>query len=259
MRKIQRYGWIPDIPDQRDLKFDPDQRFPSGPAGIAYSRLAPLSQSVNLSAKCGPVLDQGQLGSCTANATSGAITFIEPGFLGSRLFMYYNGRALEGTVNEDSGCQLRDVVKQVNKLGVCPESDWAYNVSGFAVKPGANAFATAKKDLLLQYLSIQQDVNHMKACLAAGFPFIFGFTVYDSFESDVVASSGIVPMPGPEESVIGGHAVMCIGYDDKTADFLVRNSWGKDWGQGGNFEIPYAYLSNPDLAADFWTLRKMEA
>src|SRR5271166_294130 len=176
---------------------------------------AGIPVSANLSAKCGPVLDQGQLGSCTANATAGAISFIEPKFLGSRLFMYYNGRAAEGTVLEDSGCQLRDVVKQVNKLGVCPESEWTYNVNAFAIKPGPHRYLDARKDLLQQYLSINQDLSHMRACLAAGFPFIFGFTVYESFESDLVASTGIVPMPGPDESVIGGHAVMCMGYDDK--------------------------------------------
>ena len=251
MRKIQHYGWIPDIPDQRDKKYHPGmEKLARVDAGIPYS--------VNLSAKCGPVLDQGNLGSCTANATAGAIEFIEPGFLGSRLFMYYNGRALEGTVFEDSGCQLRDVVKQIVKLGVCPESDWTYNINEFAIRPGPHRYIEARKDLLTQYLSIQQDVSHMKACLAAGFPFIFGFTVYESFESDLVASSGLVPMPQADEAVMGGHAVMCFGYDDKTADFLCRNSWGPAWGQSGNFEIPYAYLANPDLAADFWTLRKME-
>jgi C1A family cysteine protease len=254
MRKNQHYGWIPDIPDQRDLKFSPALEWKLPESMI----LKALPSVTDLSSGCGPVLDQGQLGSCTANATSGAITFIEPGFLGSRLFMYYNGRALEGTPLEDSGCQLRDVVKQVVKLGVCPETDWSYNVNAFAIKPGPRRYSQARFDLLIQYLSVSQDVNHMKACLAAGFPFIYGFTVYESFESDAVASSGLAPMPGPDESVVGGHAVLCCGYDDSTSMFLCRNSWGSDWGLAGNFQIPYGYLSDSNLAADFWTLRKME-
>jgi C1A family cysteine protease len=254
MRKNQHYGWIPDIPDQRDLKFSPALEWKLPESMI----LKALPSVTDLSSGCGPVLDQGQLGSCTANATSGAITFIDPGFLGSRLFMYYNGRALEGTVSVDSGCQLRDVVSQVVKVGVCWESQWPYDIGAFASKPWPQEYAMARKDLLIQYLSIAQDVNHMKACLAAGFPFIYGFTAYESFESDAVAASGIVPMPGKREEIAGGHAVMCIGYDDSTSMFLCRNSWGSDWGLAGNFQIPYAYLSDVNLAADFWTLRKME-
>jgi len=252
MRTNKRFGWIPDLPDQRDKMYQP------GAEKLARAA-AEIPPSVNLLSKCGPVLDQGNLGSCTANATAGAIAFIEPGFLASRLFLYYNGRVVEGTAEVDSGCELRDVVKQVNKLGVCAESDWTYNVNAFAIKPGPARYTLARKDLLLQYLSIAQDLDHMRACLAAGFPFIFGFTVYESFESDAVAASGVVPMPGQDEAVIGGHSVMCIGYEDKSSQFFCRNSWGPGWGQNGNFQIPYGYLDNGDLAADFWTLRKMEA
>ena len=252
MRTIARYGWIPDLPDQRDKMYVP------GAEKLARAA-ADLPPSINLSAQCGPVLDQGQLGSCTANATAGAISFIEPGFGGSRLFMYYNGRALEGTVSVDSGCQLRDVVSQVTKLGVCWESQWPYDIAAFAQRAWPECYVRARKDLLIQYLSIQQDLNDLRASLVAGFPFIYGFTAYDSFESDAVASSGVVPMPGKNEGVAGGHAVMCMGYDDSTSMFLCRNSWGSDWGQAGNFQIPYAYLTDSNLAADFWTLRKMEA
>jgi C1A family cysteine protease len=95
----------------------------------------------------------------------------------------------------------------------------------------------------------------MKACLASGYPFIFGFTVYDSFESDAVAKTGIVPMPSKTELVLGGHAVMAVGYDDSKKWFIVRNSWGEDWGDKGYFYIPYDYLTNKNLASDFWTIK----
>ena len=95
----------------------------------------------------------------------------------------------------------------------------------------------------------------MKAVLAAGYPFVCGFTVYESFEGDDVAKTGIVPMPGSAEATLGGHAVMAVGYDDASQRFLVRNSWGTDWGMGGYFTIPYAYLTDSNLADDFWVIR----
>lgn len=95
----------------------------------------------------------------------------------------------------------------------------------------------------------------MKACLASGYPFAFGFTVYENFESDAVAATGVVPMPGTSEQVLGGHAVLAVGYDDAQQRFIVRNSWGSAWGMGGYFTMPYAYLTNPDLASDFWKIQ----
>ena len=96
----------------------------------------------------------------------------------------------------------------------------------------------------------------MRSCLAAGFPFVFGFSVYESFESPEVAKTGVVPMPSGNEQLLGGHAVLCVGYDDASARFLVRNSWGTGWGMAGYFTIPYDYLADRDLSDDFWTLRK---
>ena len=94
----------------------------------------------------------------------------------------------------------------------------------------------------------------MLNCLADGFPFVFGFTVYESFETLKVAQTGIVPMPKKSERTLGGHAVMAIGYDQKQKHFIVRNSWGPQWGQAGYFTMPYAYLET--LASDFWTIRQ---
>lgn len=98
----------------------------------------------------------------------------------------------------------------------------------------------------------------MKGCLASGYPFVFGFSVYESFESQAVAQTGIVPMPSPNEQLLGGHAVLAVGYDDEQGRFIVRNSWGKDWGMEGYFTIKYDYLLNDNLADDFWTIRRVE-
>src|SRR6202049_4854904 len=247
--KIARYGWIPDLPDQRDHLYAAPPAF-----------LAALPPSTDLRAACPAVYDQGQLGSCTANATGGAIEFDRllqklTDFVPSRLFIYYNERVIEGTVNSDSGAQIRDGIKTVASQGVCPEPEWPYDIAKFTQKPSAKAYTDAVTDRAISYQSLVQDLNQMKGCLASGYPFVFGFTVYESFESDQVAHTGAAPMPSPREKVLGGHAVMAVGYEDHPQRFIVRNSWGPDWGMGGYFTIPYAYLTDSNLADDFWPIR----
>jgi C1A family cysteine protease len=243
-----RYGWVPDRPDHRDF---------------IYSDAAKkLPASTDLRSQCSPVEDQGQLGSCTANALVGNLEFLEikagkPEVDLSRLFVYYNERVIEGTVKSDSGAAIRDGVKSLTKQGVCTEQLWAYNIAKFASKPTTTCYKQALTHLLLSYSRVTT-LQNMKSCLAAGYPFVFGFTVYSDFESARVAQTGIVNLPTKGETVLGGHAVMACGYDDSTQRFLVRNSWGTGWGMQGYFTIPYAYLTDSNLADDFWTLRVME-
>jgi len=224
-------------------------------------RKAAVPKSADLRATCPTIYNQGDLGSCTANAIAAAIEFdqrkqkLAAPFTPSRLFIYYNERALEGTVSTDSGAMLRDGIKCVAQQGVCAESMWPYIEQKFADRPPAQCYKAGKSHPAVQYRRVPQDPGQMKACLAAGYPFVFGFTVYESFESDLVAHTGIAPMPGAGETSLGGHAVMAAGYDDASQRFLVRNSWGASWGMGGYFTLPYAYLSNGNLADDFWTIR----
>lgn len=247
--RIKRYGWIPDLPDQRDFTF----RVPRRTA-------AALPSAVDLQPQMPPVYDQGQLGSCTANAIGGAFEFDllkqeEQDFVPSRLFIYYNERVIERSVDEDSGAMLRDGMKTLANQGVCPEPMWPYVLSQFATKPTPECFAEAKRHLGITYMRVEQDVAEMRGCVAAGFPFIFGFTVYESFESAAVARTGIVPMPEGDERTLGGHAMCVVGYDNPRKLFIVRNSWGTGWGKKGYGTMPYAYFTNTDLSADFWTLR----
>ncbi len=252
-RKMNGYGWQPDLPDHRDL-------FYQAPAHV----LKKLPKKIDLRKNCPPVYDQGQLGSCTANAIGAAFEFellkqnAADDFMPSRLFIYYNERAIEHSVNTDSGAQIRDGMKSVNKQGVCPENMLPYSITKFANKPSSDCYHTALKHLVLSYHRILQTSVQMKSCLAEGFPFVFGFTVYESFESEAVSKTGKLNLPEKNEQAIGGHAVMAVGYDDNSKRFIVRNSWGSNWGMSGYFTMPYDYLLNENLSDDFWTIRLVE-
>jgi C1A family cysteine protease len=249
-RKIKHYGWTPDLPDHRD-------HFYAAP-GV---HLSALPAKADLRPGCPPVYDQGQLGSCTANSIAGAVEFdqikqnLPSVFVPSRLFIYYNERMMEGTVSQDSGAQIRDGIKSIGKLGVCPEKEWPYVITKFAQKPPAGCYGDAVQYRALSYQKVSRDLNQMKGCLASGYPFVFGFTVYQSFESAQVAKTGLVPMPSSNEQTLGGHAVMAVGYDDSKQVFIVRNSWGPGWGLKGYFLMPYLYLLHPGLSSDYWTVR----
>ena len=251
-RSPKWYGWLPDLPDQRDFAYS-----------IIKPRIAKLPAKVDLRPKCSPIENQGALGSCTANALVGALEFLEikdgSTFVDlSRLFVYYNERAIEGTVNEDSGAFLRDGIKSLAKQGVCPEADWPYRIKDFTKKPNTKCYAEATEHQITSYHRINT-VEEMRACLAEGYAFVFGFTVYSAFESPEVARTGVVNLPGPQERVMGGHAVMGVGYDDAENRFLIRNSWDTDWGMKGYFTMPYDYLDpGKNLADDFWTIRTAE-
>jgi C1A family cysteine protease len=249
-KSVSRYGWLPDLPDQRDKLFS---------AIAAPPRKLP--GAVDLRRDCSPVEDQGQLGSCTANALAGHLEFLEiiadrPATDLSRLFIYFNERVIEGTVAQDSGAQLRDGIKVLAKQGVCSEKTWPYVISKFAAKPPAACYREGLKHQITSYHRIVA-LPEMKTCLADGYPFVFGFTVYESFESPAVAKTGVANLPKAKERSLGGHAVVAVGYDDSTSRFLIRNSWGAGWGMQGYFTLPYAYLDNRNLSDDFWTIRAM--
>lgn len=259
-RKIKRYGWIPDLPDHRDFMYA---------APLAVLRALPPKK--DLTGQCPPVYDQGELGSCTANAIGAAHQFEQmkqnrkTAFVPSRLFIYYNERVILGTVNEDSGAMIRDGIKSVVKQGVCPEDlpgaqphEWPYLIRKFTTKPPKACYTKAMEHQVVSYQRVTQTLNQMKGCLASGYPFVFGFTVYESFESDAVTKTGKVPLPHTGEAALGGHAVTAVGYNDADQRFIVRNSWGSKWGKKGYCFMPYAYLTDPDLAADIWTIRMVE-
>ena len=255
-------GWVPDVPDQRDLIFNAA----AAPKGLQVA--APLPKQTDLRAKCPPVYDQGKLGSCTANALAAAFDFDrkregDDFMTPSRLFIYWNERDVEGTVGTDAGAEIRDGVKVLRKIGTPPEKDWPYDIAKFTDKPTPECFAIAQKNESLKYERITRplgDATHdMRTCLSWGLPFVTGIGVYESFESPESNKTGIIPMPQPGERLLGGHAVLVVGYDEDKEWFIVRNSWGEGWGDHGYFYLPFAYLESERLASDMWVIQTVEA
>lgn len=248
---MRKYGWINQLPDQRDLR--------------SYMRPVEVPKSVDLRGKMPPIYDQGSLGSCTANGIAAAIQYDndkqgEEAFMPSRLFIYYNERVIIDSVNYDSGACIRDGIKSVNAVGVCREATWPYVIGDFKKKPSEKAYLEASECKSVVYHAVDQLASQLEMHLAAGFSIVFGFTVYESFEFAEVTRTGKIPLPQKDERVMGGHCVKLVGYKDKRyVDklFRVRNSYGKDWGEGGYGEIPYDYILNPALSSDFWVIEQV--
>ncbi|MCX7429350.1 MAG: C1 family peptidase [Planctomycetia bacterium] len=254
MRLERHYGWRRDLPDARDYRFSPPV-----PKAVLPRRVDLRDQFPN------PCFDQGPLGSCTAFMCKSLVEFAQvkqkvavsdP----AALYMYYNARVIEGTTDWDSGASIRNAIKAVNAQGACHESEWPYETRRFAECPPHVAYLSGKEHQALTYARVDQRLIAMKRHLAEGWPFGIGFSVYDNFEE--LDDRGVLDMPDlATMSVLGGHAVVVCGYDDDQSDgeFIIRNSYGPDWGRRGYFRMPYAYLTNSDLADDFWSITLMEA
>jgi C1A family cysteine protease len=248
MTKIDpRLGWIPDKHDHRDMLYG-DTIIPQNlPARVDLTEIYKV-----------PIVDQGRLGSCTGNAIASALSYLQlkegkPFDYPSRLFIYYNERVIEGTVAVDAGAELRDGIKSIADLGFCAETDWPYDITQFAVKPSDRAYADAAKDLLTLYQRVPIRATSICEAIANGFPVIFGIMVYPSFLA--AKATGDVPMPGVNELIAGGHAMIAVGYDLTTSRFKFQNSWGTKWGSQGFGTIPFDYLGSPTYGGDYWVVQ----
>lgn len=251
--QASQYGWKKDSYDVRDQYHN-----------FTVSNVQSSIKTVDLRDRCPPIYNQGQLGSCTANAIAGAYEFdmIKEGeksiFTPSRLFIYYNERKMEGTVDQDSGAEIRDGIKSINRVGVCPEKMWPYDIARFTDQPTDECYVDAHDHRAVEYKRVPQNLEQLRQCLIEGYPFVYGFVVYESMETPQVAQTGIVPMPKPNEKILGGHAIMAVGFDNEKRVFIFRNSWGESWGESGYGTMPYDYVINSDLASDFWTVRRVK-
>lgn len=211
------------------------------------------------------VYNQGSMNSCTANAVCSAYgmnltkqkdtKYVDP----SRLFLYYITREREGTKDKDEGASLRTTLKSLNKAGVCKEIDWPYPSwwwpfgRSYNTKPDDWAYECAKGNTACEYDSLKQDLDQFRSCLKSEQPFIFSFTVYESFER--ISSNGQMPMPKSSEKQRGRHAVVAVGYDDRRRSIIALNSWGSGWGDKGYFYMPYDYILGSECG-NFWMITR---
>jgi C1A family cysteine protease len=272
-------GWLRDLPDFRDYTDKNEKIAPHLEAiGIAQPEKLAVPPMIDLRAYCSPVEDQGALGSCTANAVVGLVEYFERRAHGkyidaSRLFLYKATRDLLHWTG-DTGAYLRSTIGALALFGVPPEEYWPYKITTFDTEPSAFCYAFAQDYRAISYFRLDDMsttpaalVTKIKAGLAAGIPCVFGFTVYSSIAQ--AAKSGRIPYPGKGEKVLGGHAMLVIGYDDNVTTtnsnsgatskgaLLIRNSWGPTWGNHGYGALPYDYVTQ-QLAVDFWSLTKQD-
>lgn len=235
------------IPDRRDHRLKLLNYRARTPTAVNNKSLIPF------------VYDQGQIGSCTANSAGSMYSWVvrkKSGktFVPSRLFLYYNTRVLHGTVGYDSGASLRNTMRSLRTNGVCAETSWPYQYDKLYQKPTQNCYNEGSTRQALSYAAVPISLVAMKNVVRSR-PFVMGILVYSSFFNPTVARTGYVPVPDTrKETMMGGHAILVMGYDDKKKCFICRNSWGTSWGLKGDFYLPYKYATNWKLAFDAWVL-----
>jgi len=230
---------------------------------------AKLPSKVDLRKDMTSVENQGQTNSCTANALAGAYEYLTKKGSGrdihvSRFFAYYNTRVKDNKGDEsnieDVGATLSSTVEAAEEFGTCLESLWPFDPSNINTRPSDEAYQQGADHQITSASWLDHDLQEMKSCLAQGFPFLFGVTLYPSIEQ--AETAGVVPIPNAfdyQQGQIGGHALLAVGYSDKSNSFIVRNSWGQDWGDKGYCYFPYDYLTNENLCFDMHIVQKLEA
>lgn len=246
-----KLGWQPDRGGVRDKAFINHPRF-SG---------SPIKEKTDLRAAMPPVYDQGALGSCTGQGCAAILDYAHSRtgaafFAPSRLFIYFGARKIEGTVDEDSGAQIRDVITVALQLGAPREATWPYKPSKFRTAPTAAAFAEALRYQALHAYKCQS-LTDVRRALSMGLPVAFGVPVYPAIQ-DLSWNNYTLPMPGKYERSIGGHCMTVVGHDDARRVLIIRNSWGDKWGRAGHCLMPYDYWLKFTAQTDAWVIDNAE-
>jgi C1A family cysteine protease len=217
----------------------------------------------NLKGLMPPVLNQGNLGSCVSNAVSNVLRYTDIKNkrtnnlnikIYSRLFNYYNTRVLENSIFKDNGCQIRNAIKVINKIGSTDEKFWPYIITKFQDKPNKLSYDDAIKRKITKYRRVNQNQYDIKSCINLGYPIIIGILCFSSMFTINVSKTGNIPYPKSDQQILGGHCIILVGYDDTTQTYEFQNSWGTDWGNKGYGKIPYKFVENPNYATDFWMI-----
>lgn len=214
-----------------------------------------LPDVIDNSTKLPPVFDQGDIGSCTANALVSAYYVEDPSFIGSRLFLYYNERSLDNDIKLDQGSTISQGINALTKFGLCKESSWQYDTTKLTEKPIQECYLEAKNNEVIVASHLTPNELAIKNCLAGDNVIVLGITVYDSFER--IDSTGIVPMPNSNDTVLGGHAIVIVGYDNQKRLWKCLNSWGTTFGNNGFFYLPFEYITDKYLVSDIWIINKV--
>lgn len=295
---IKHFGWLPDFPDIRDRSFDyskpndktvpeyekkesiKDMRAKTGAKSkkkFLTKRTFPGAAEVDKKFFC-PVDDQGPNNSCTAHAGTSLVEYFENRVSGnyekkSKMFLYKVTRNLmdfEG----DTGAFVRSTMKALVLFGVPPEKYWPYVDKNLKEEPTQFCYAFGQNYQAIQYYRLDKpSIDHkdvlqeIKVNLVKQLPVMFGFTVYNNISES--KKNGLISYPAKKNKLVGGHAVVAVGYDDNkvieiigetgktTGAIKIRNSWGEDWGEDGYGWLPYRYLEE-GLAKDFWSIIKNE-
>ena len=250
----QKFGWVRDLPDIRDKK-------------LSFKRhnYVQIKSKVDLRPQFCKIYEQGNINSAVALSIGSVLNFDANeqnmgSFDPSVLFIYFNERNLSSfeNYNIDYGSSIRNTLKTINKIGVCSNNYWPYDINYFKTQPYKKCYEEAKEYSNIKYKRLNNgSLRDLKTCLSMGRPFVFGFSVYESFKNPLIWNPKIdsMPIPNPnKERLIGGHVCVAVGYSDKRKSFIIRNSWGKDWGLDGHFFMPYKFIVS-NQCDDFWTFQ----
>jgi hypothetical protein len=246
---FDKFNWTRDAFDERDVLDEHKVEYSNRPFTLRHRMPA--------------VLDQGEFGSSTIGAICGAIQYCEeqaglPPSPRSRLFIAYVVRNASGKINEDIKYSIRNVIQNINKHGVCLEESWPYDLSQIAACPRNQCFEIAKNQKKLIYKRVAQNMDSIKETIASGYPIVMGIKIYDSVLLPQVTKTGNVVMPTADDKELGGHCMLCCGWNDRKKSFTFMNSFGTEWGSSGFGTIPYDYVLNKDLTGDLWVITLAE-